>query len=109
MRSREVCFRLGQPESATTTRSARWRTSGGRLYVGGTFARIGGRDINRLAALDQATGAVQLGFAPRPDGSVKALTVSPDGQRVYAGGLFDNIGGRTETRCRRGHDRQPER
>ena len=68
-------------------------TSAGRLYVGGTFTRIGGRDIKRLAALDQATGAVQLGFAPRPDGSVKALTVSPDGQRVYAGGLFDHIGG----------------
>jgi len=68
-------------------------TSSGMLYVGGTFARIGGRDIRKLAALDQATGDVQLSFAPRPDGSVKALTVSRNGERVYAGGLFDNIGG----------------
>jgi len=67
--------------------------SSGRLYVGGTFSRIGGRDLPRLAALSQATGVVDPAFAPRPDSTVKALTVSPDGLKVYASGFFDNIGG----------------
>ena len=68
-------------------------TSGGRLYVGGTFSRIGGHGINRLAALDQATGAVDSSFTPRPDNTVKALVVSPGGQHLYVGGMFDNISG----------------
>ena len=67
--------------------------SAGRLYVGGTFSRIGGRDINRLAAVDQQSGTVDPGFAPRPDGTVKAISVSPNGSRVYAGGVFDHIAG----------------
>lgn len=39
-------------------------TSAGRLYVAGAFPRIGGSDIPRLAALDQATGKVDPAFVP---------------------------------------------
>lgn len=68
-------------------------TSSGRLYVGGSFSRIGGRAVPRLASLDQATGAVDTSFAPRPDATVRAVALSPDGQRLYAGGPFKNIAG----------------
>jgi len=68
-------------------------TSSGRLYVAGSFSRIGGQDINRLALLDQATGVVDGSFAPRPNATVRAVGVSPDGSKVYAGGPFSNIAG----------------
>lgn len=67
--------------------------SGDRLYVGGSFARIGGRDVPRLAAVSQSTGAVVTSFVPRPNGTVRVVTVSDDGTRVYAGGGFRSIGG----------------
>ncbi len=66
---------------------------GGRLYVGGSFSRIAGRDVNRLALLDQTTGAVDMSFAPRPSATVRAVDVSPDGTKVYAGGAFTVIAG----------------
>ena len=67
--------------------------SGDRLYVGGNFGRIGGRAIPRLAAVSQSTGAVDTGFAPRPTGTVRALTLSDDGGELYAAGGFSAIGG----------------
>lgn len=67
--------------------------SADRLYVGGSFGRIGGRSIPRLAALSQATGAVDASFAPRPSGTVRALTLSEDASRLYAGGSFSTIDG----------------
>lgn len=69
--------------------------AGNRLYVGGSFSRIGGRDINRLAALNQTTGAVDPAFAPRPSSTVRALALSEDGSRLYAGGPFTTIGGQS--------------
>lgn len=68
-------------------------TSSGRLYVAGSFSSIGGTDINRLASLDQTTGTVDLSFAPRPNATVRAVGVSPDGSKVYVGGPFSNIAG----------------
>jgi hypothetical protein len=65
----------------------------GRLYVGGSFARIGGRDIPRLAAVSQSTGAVVTSFVPRPNGTVRVVTLSDDGTRVYVGGGFTAVGG----------------
>jgi hypothetical protein len=67
--------------------------SADRLYVGGSFARIGGRDIPRLAAVSQTTGAVVTSFVPRPNGTVRVVTLSDDGTRVYTGGGFTAIGG----------------
>jgi hypothetical protein len=68
-------------------------TASNRLYVGGSFSRIGGKDINRLAAVNQTTGVVDATFAPRPNNTVRAVGVSPDGQSVYAGGPFSVIAG----------------
>lgn len=69
------------------------KVSGGRLYVGGNFTRAGGVDTGRLAALDASNGAVDAGFTPLPDGTVRALTASPDGTKVYAVGGYTTIGG----------------
>lgn len=67
--------------------------AGDRLYVGGNFGRIGGRAIPRLAAVSQATGAVDLAFTPSPNGTVRALALNDAGSRLYAGGGFSTIGG----------------
>jgi hypothetical protein len=90
----------GAPLASWTTtannnlvRSLAVDAASGRLYVGGSFARIGGRDIPRLAAVSQATGAVVTSFVPRPNGTVRVVTLSDDGTRVYAGGGFTGIGG----------------
>jgi hypothetical protein len=67
--------------------------SGDRLYVGGSFGRIGGKAISRLGAVSQSTGAVDTAFVPSPNGTVRALALPDDGSKVYAGGPFTAIGG----------------
>lgn len=77
--------------------------SGSTLYVGGTFNTIGGLPRNNLAALSlglPVDGLAVPSFDPSPSraacaacGSVAALAVS--GSTVYAGGLFDQIGGQS--------------
>jgi hypothetical protein len=67
--------------------------SGDRLYVAGSFGRIGGRAIPRLAAISQSTAAVDTGFNPQPAATVRALTLSDDGARLYVGGGFSSISG----------------
>jgi hypothetical protein len=67
--------------------------SGDRLYVGGSFGRIGGRAIPKLGAVSQSTGAVDTSFAPQPSATIRALTLSDDATKLYAGGGFSTIGG----------------
>jgi hypothetical protein len=78
--------------------------SGSILYVGGSFNTIGGAMRNNIAALSLGLpldGVAVPAFDPSPSrsgcaacGSVSALVVSSDGATVYAGGLFDTIGGK---------------
>ncbi len=65
--------------------------SDGAVIVAGSFARIGGQSVARLARLT-STGAVDPNFAPAPDGSVDALALQTDG-RLLIGGSFLNVGG----------------
>jgi hypothetical protein len=67
--------------------------SGDRLYVGGSFGRLGGRLTPRLGAVSQSTGAVDTSFVPQPSGTVRALALSDDATKLYAGGPFTTIGG----------------
>ena len=77
--------------------------SGSTLYVGGSFNTIGGQPRDNIAALSLGVpldGIAVPGFNPSPSrsgcaacGSVAALAVS--GPTVYAGGLFDAIGGKS--------------
>ncbi|HET9771328.1 MAG TPA: hypothetical protein VFS16_10600, partial [Acidimicrobiia bacterium] len=64
---------------------------GSRLYAGGDFATIGGAGRRRLAALSTAgAGAVDQGWAPRSEVEIRAVALSPDGTRFFAGGGEDN-------------------
>ena len=67
--------------------------AGDRLYVGGSFSTFSGRNIARLAAVSQSTGGVDTSFAPAPSATVRALALSEDGTKLYAGGPFTTIGG----------------
>ena len=65
----------------------------GTVYVGGGFAGLGnGMPRNNLAAFRASDGAA-LVWNPDADYTVWALTVSEDGQWVFAGGSFQKVGG----------------
>jgi hypothetical protein len=72
---------------------------GNTVYVGGSFTAVGygTPSIARphLVALDATTGLHVAGFDPRADDDVNALLRSPDGTRLYAGGIFNNVRGCT--------------
>ncbi len=60
---------------------------GSRIYIGGSFNSVNGKDRWNIAALDPTTGELVPGFIPSIGGSgVYALATS--GTSVYAGGLF---------------------
>jgi len=68
---------------------------GNDLYVGGRFGGIDGTTRRKLVKLDATTGNVVTQFRPAPNGSLKEVVVSSDGTKVYAGGVFDIIGGQS--------------
>jgi len=70
----------------------------GGWFVAGDFTNACGITRNRLAHL-ASDGSLDLGWNPNPDGTVVyALALSADGQSVFAGGDFGNIGGRPRNR-----------
>ena len=72
---------------------------GTTIYVGGSFTAVGfgSPTIARshLVALDATTGQHVSAFDPRASDDVNALLASPDGTRLYAGGVFNNVRGCT--------------
>lgn len=93
-----------------------WQTNGqvsaiaaanGVVYVGGSFTSVrppgaaaGSGEVarNHLAAFDASTGALVTSFNHNVNAAVKVLTVSPDGQTLYAGGDFTSVDGVTRNR-----------
>ncbi len=74
----------GRVRGATDPRVSELVVDRGRLYVGGRFTEVGGRDRYGLAAFDVASGALT---AWNPGGGeVEALAVS--GDAVFAGGFL---------------------
>jgi hypothetical protein len=74
----------------------------GVLYVGGNFSAVrpsgaaaGTNETPRtgLAAFNTTTGALIGSFDVDLDGEVRALAVSPDGSRLYVGGMFTTVDG----------------
>ncbi len=74
---------------------------GDLLYVGGNFKKVNGTQTQRLAAVDQRTGALDLNFgidlsAPVGAGGfmgVKSLDVSDDGSRMVMLASSAQVGG----------------
>jgi hypothetical protein len=68
---------------------------GNQLYVGGSFTHLtrGGTTTyaRNAARLDVSTGAPDTRWRPELNGSVNAISVAPDGGRVYLAGFFTSV------------------
>jgi hypothetical protein len=65
-----------------------------RIYIGGSFTRAKGHKRNRVAAIGQGTTARLAPWHPNVNSTVRALTMSPSGKRVFVGGDFSRVNGR---------------
>lgn len=84
--------------SSTPTVNALSVSSDGTVvYVGGHFETIGGASRTDLAALSASSTGSATTWTPQANGTVTALTVSSDGNTVYAGGTFTMVGGQART------------
>lgn len=75
---------------------------GDTVYLGGSFTAVRRKDgstvtRNRLAALNATTGEL-TSWNPNANGTVFALAPSADGSRIFAGGDFTSVAGRTRNR-----------
>ncbi len=77
--------------------------SGNIVYAGGSFSNARppgaapGTNLvprSNILAYDITTGEL-TSFAPKINGTVKSLAVSPDRKRLYVGGTFNNADGQT--------------
>lgn len=98
--------RLGDPNrTADMARALAVSPDGATVYVGGTFAAVaaGGRSTPRAnaAAFSSAGAGATLDWNPAPNNTVRALALSPAGDRVYLGGTFDQVGGQAHSRIAR--------
>ena len=66
----------------------------GSLYIGGQFGTVDGLPRGRLAAFTLAGGRLRTDWTPSANGTVFGLEAGP-GDRVYAGGTFSRIDGRS--------------
>ncbi|MEO8638240.1 MAG: peptidoglycan-binding protein [Candidatus Taylorbacteria bacterium] len=64
----------------------------GGWYIGGNFTQVGTETRNRLAHI-LSDGTVDPNFNPNMSSIVYSLALSPDGTKLYAGGLFTTVGG----------------
>ena len=62
----------------------------GYVIAGGEFQGINGASVKHLVKLSGATGAIDAGFLPNPNGFVRALAFDPN-FRLYAAGQFDAL------------------
>ena len=65
--------------------------NGSDIYVGGIFTSIGGGSRNRIAKLNNTTGATDLQWDPNANGRVSTIAI--DGNDIYVGGDFTSLGG----------------
>jgi WD40 repeat protein len=65
----------------------------GKTYIGGQFTKVGGKARANVAAINNATGTVDLTFNPGTDGRVRAVAASEDGSMIFVGGTFTTAGG----------------
>ncbi len=72
---------------------------GSDIYVGGQFTTIGGQSRDRLAKLNNTTGAADATWDPGASSSV--IAIDKDDDYVYVGGYFTTAGGQTRNRVAR--------
>ena len=70
----------------------------GRVYVGGHYDVFAGQSRRKFAAVDALTGKLDTQWVPRGDRGVWELTPDAAAGRLYAGGEFTIINGRTRQR-----------
>ena len=68
-------------------------TMGSRIFIGGEFMNIGTVHRKRLAAITSTGALTTWAEHNGPNHGVKALLISPNGTRIFAGGLFTTVGG----------------
>ena len=66
---------------------------GGWLYAGGSFTNVSTVYANRLARISTVDGKPDKLFKPKPDGNVKALQLTEDGQTLFPIGGYKKIAG----------------
>src|SRR5205814_1484161 len=101
----------GTANALTSSPASSWQTNGrvraivvagGKIFIGGDFTRVrapgagsgGGLRSNRLAAIGQTSTARLAPWHPNANSTVRALTMSSSGKRVFAGGSFRRVNGR---------------
>ena len=65
-----------------------------RVYAGGSFTTIKGKSRHRLAAIGTGSAAMLGRWHPNANATVRALTLSPGGGRIFAGGDFTSVNGK---------------
>ncbi len=65
---------------------------GSNLWLAGEFTKVNNINRTRVAAVDSTTGALSPVVPAGPNGTVRALNVSPDGVSLYLGGEFTRVG-----------------
>lgn len=63
------------------------------LYAGGSFNSVDGVSRAKLAAFDLGSGELSSTWRPTASGSVRTLTPSASGERIYVGGSFGALDG----------------
>jgi hypothetical protein len=69
-------------------------TSGRHVYLGGEFRKVNGRNRQHLAAVRRGEGKLYANWMPTTNGIVRALALSPNKRRLYAGGNYSEISGK---------------
>lgn len=82
------------PDVDGTVRSL--TTDGASLFIGGSFATVGGVSRSGVAALDLSSGSVLPAFVADANLSVYALSLG--GGRLYLAGTFSSVNGSTRER-----------
>jgi len=65
--------------------------SGSTVYLGGSFAKVGGKVHTDIAAVDATTGVPIAGFKAKANAAV--MTLATNGTSVFAGGNFTTMNG----------------
>lgn len=87
------------PADSSRIRTEVWAIEqiGDRIFMGGRFQQVtdGQASIDQpfLAAFEAGTGQYISSFVPQLDDAVHALAASPDGNRLFVGGVFQNVNG----------------